>query len=91
MKLKKPKESKITMEEFAKLCAEPIDWEQRRYEIAKDAYLIIVGTIEKAVAEGKTDRENLDYYSMAYDAISYANVLIEQLQLANEGKEIEIL
>ena len=35
MKFKKAKEPKFTMEDFTKLCAEPIDWEQRRYEVAK--------------------------------------------------------
>ena len=41
MKFKKTKEPKITMEEFTKLYAEPIDWEQRRYEIAKDAFILL--------------------------------------------------
>jgi len=76
MKLKKPKESKITMEEFTKLCAEPIDWEQRRYEIAK--------AVLSNPAFIRTDKSEI--YEVFYvdasvkTALKVADKLIEELK-----------
>lgn len=61
---KKTEEPRITMEEFAKLTTEPIDWEQRRYEIAKDVLVALV-------AEYWANYDNIKgtYYEFVLDAM----------------------
>ena len=65
----------------------PIDWEQRRYEIAKDMLCAIY------VDEGNEKRSTnpgieFEYQSLegnAREAVRYANVLIEELKRENHG------
>ena len=94
MKLKKPKESKITMEEFTKLCAEPINWEQRRYEVAKAMMPVIYskywdenddGYAEMVDSHSDDIDENGFYYThdefVAKESIYLADILIKFLKL----------
>lgn len=76
MKFKKTKEPKITMEEFTKLCAEPIDWEQRRYEIAKDAFILLCDI------ESREDYRtfNGSLKGVAEEAVRWADALIDELK-----------
>ena len=48
-----------------------IDWEQRRYEIAKDAYVVLITDISQ---------ENFSANTIAQSAVEYADCLLLQLQ-----------
>lgn len=65
----------------------PIDWEQRRYEIAKDMLCAIYmddGNEKRSDCLGK----KIEYQSLegsASEAVRYANVLIEELKKYDNG------
>lgn len=65
----------------------PIDWEQRRYEIAKDMLCAIYmdeGNEKRSTSPGI----EFEYQSLegnARVAVRYANVLIEELKKQNNG------
>ena len=70
----KPTEAYITLAEPQEQPKQEIDWEQRRYELAKD---ILVKTY--------FDKKNtLLYDSDIHSAISYANRIIEKLKKQNK-------
>ena len=70
----KPTEAYITLTEWQEQPKQEIDWEQRRYELAKD---ILVKTY--------FDKKNtLLYDSDINSAISYANRIIEKLKKQNK-------
>lgn len=64
-----------------------IDWEQRRYEIAKDMLCAIY--IDEGNEKRSTDTDvEFEYQSLegnAREAVRYANVLIEELKKQNNG------
>ena len=69
----KPTEAYITLTERQEQPKQEIDWEQRRYELAKD---ILIKTY--------FDKKNaLLYDSDIHSAISYANRIIEKLKKQN--------
>ena len=47
-----------------------VDWEQRRYEIAKDVYCIMVGH----------NSDRLSHHQKAENAVLWADALIEELK-----------
>lgn len=63
----------------------PIDWEQRRYEIAKAA---MQGIISNESIEITLNDENYEYYSFSKDigkaAVTYADALITELKKGNK-------
>lgn len=65
----------------------PIDWEQRRYEIAKDMLRTIY--IEDGKEKRSTDPGiEFEYQSLegcASEAVRFADVLIEELKRQNHG------
>lgn len=65
----------------------PIDWEQRRYEIAKEMLRTIY--IEDGKEKRSTDPGiEFEYQSLegnAREAVRFANVLIEELKKQNNG------
>ena len=70
----KPTEAYITLTEPQEQPKQEIDWEQRRYELAKD---ILIKTY--------FDKKNtLLYDSDIHSAISYANRIIEKLKKQNQ-------
>lgn len=94
MRFKNPKESKITMDEFAKLTTEPIDWEQRRYEVAKAMMPVIYNKYWDENDDSYADMvdshfddkdENGFYYVpdeiVAKESIYLADILIKFLKL----------
>ena len=64
--------------------AEP-DWEQRRYEIAKDVMASMIGSVVNG-AINKKAMYNPDYYSLAKSAAEAASALITELKLTQEKK-----
>ena len=55
-----------------------IDWEQRRYEIAKDAYAVLITDISQ---------ENFSANTIAQSAVEYADCLLLQLQTIQMRKK----
>lgn len=65
----------------------PIDWEQRRYEIAKDMLCAIYmdeGNERSSTSPG-IEFEYQSSEGNAREAVRYANVLIEELKKQNNG------
>ncbi len=64
--------------------AEP-DWEQRRYEIAKEVMANTIGSIVKgAIDKGALYDPN--YISLAKSSVDAANALVNELKKAQEKK-----
>lgn len=90
MKLKNPKESKITMEEFTKLCAEPIDWEQRRYEVAKALLptvynLYFSNAYFEQIVEAGVDEEHPEFLQVINQyVLEQTDELIKELKKGGE-------
>lgn len=66
---------------------DPIDWEQRRYEIAKDM-LYAIYTDEGNEKRSTNPGIEFEYQSLegnAREAVRYANVLIEELKKYDNG------
>lgn len=62
-----------------------IDWEQRRYEIAKDAAVALFGAIAGgAIHKGAMFDPN--YTSIAKTSVSFANALVDELKKTQEKK-----
>ena len=78
------KDFEATCEQFQQ---KPIDWEQRRYEIAKDMLCAIYmdeGNEKRSTSPGI----EFEYQSLegnAREVVRYANVLIEELKKQNNG------
>lgn len=64
----------------------PIDWEQRRYEIAKDMIHAIYLDEGQEERSGKSDIpfEYKDMASCAREAVEWADALIEELKKTSE-------
>lgn len=61
------------------------DWEQRRYEIAKDTAVALFGAIANgAIHKGAMFDPN--YPSIAKTSVSFANVLVDELKKTQEKK-----
>ena len=66
--------------EFLKEDSQDIDWEQRRYEIAKGAFLRLVGNEKIAITAHERGYSDLQFaVMMAQDATRLADVLIAEL------------
>lgn len=72
----KPEDVEFIKEENVK--DNTIDWEQRRYEIAKDVYLLMLQW-----AKGGTTKEDV-----LKNTIKYTDVLIEELKANDTNSEI---
>ncbi len=64
--------------------AEP-DWEQRRYEIAKEVMANTIGSIVKGAID-KGAMYDPNYISLAKSSVDAANALVNELKKAQEKK-----
>lgn len=64
--------------------AEP-DWEQRRYEIAKDVMAVMVGAVVNG-AVNKGAMYNPNYTSLAKTSVEAATTLVNELKKTQEKK-----
>ncbi len=62
-----------------------IDWEQRRYEIAKDIMANMVGSVVKGAIE-KGAMYDPNYCSLAMSSVDAATALINELKKTQEKK-----
>lgn len=61
------------------------DWEQRRYEIAKDVMAEMIGAVVNG-AVNKNAMYNPDYISLAMTSVDAATALVNELKKTKEKK-----
>lgn len=62
-----------------------IDWEQRRYEIAKEVMAVMIGAITKGAID-KGAMYDPNYRSLAMTSVVAATALIDELKKTQEKK-----
>lgn len=72
----------ISKDHLTSIEHDPIDWEQRRYEIAKEAMAAFISapSYQFCVNNNYYDASHSRPRSVAEDAVEYAEALIEQLK-----------
>ena len=80
----------ILKDDLTSIEHDPIDWEQRRYEIAKDAMAAFIASQSyQLCANNNYYRASLQPWAVAENAVEYAEALIEELRKDKRENEVQ--